>query len=281
MLISPPKRMPSYIHEGPFAPAPLRAASALALGALLLAAAGCESAAITSVRTHAANDFQCNESELRVEQLEGRTYRAQGCGQSDQYTCFDEPASRGYATVCNRNIGPTRWRSDAPRAAPLLEPPSGAGGFAFGATEDETRGVCQQAGHVYAPGDPASCDGVVAAVGAPARAALRYCAGKLCSVSLQVELPQNEDVAHGLARWRDTLASKYGGPSASQTDIPDQCLADVTPCLLDRTGTIRFDWHWRSHQSIALLPRVHDAQRRSVELDYAAGETTPGPTPGL
>jgi hypothetical protein len=290
MLISAPKRTPSHLHTGHLAPTPRREVSVLALGGLLLAATGCSFPESSEVRTLAASDFQCDDSEMRVEQLGASTYLATGCGQSEQYTCSSQSVSRGRAMICARDVAETRWRSDAPPTPPqLLEPPSGAGGFAFGASEEETRRVCERAGHVYAARSealeggrtaPASCDGVAAEVGGPAHAALGYCAGKLCAVSLRVELPENENLAHGLARWRDALTQRYGGPSASHAEIPDRCLADVAPCLRDRTGTIWFDWQWRSHRRMALAPLVDRAPRTSVEINFVAGETT-APTPGL
>jgi hypothetical protein len=240
-----------------------------------------------TVRYRAASDFGCGTSEVQVEQLGASTYVATGCGQSDQYTCGGRWVhGEGHVLECARDIASSASPGIAPSPAPplaLLEPPSGAGGFAFGASEDEERRVCEHAGHAYASqGDGrASCDGVATGVGAPARATLGYCAGKVCAVSLQVDLAPNENLSRALVRWKSALVERYGGPSASLASVPAQCVDDVTPCLLDRSGNIRFDWRWGSRQLISLGAEIDEAQHPSVSVAYVAPPASATRAPGL
>jgi hypothetical protein len=261
---------------------------------LLPSAAGCHLHEGT-VRARAASDFGCNESEIEVEEIPGSTYRATGCGQSNEYTCTMGRGLFGPEEVCVSDNSHPRSTGDAPsRAAPpappspppaaaLGEPPSGAGGFTFGSGEDDTRHTCEQAGHTYGAGaaGSASCDGVAADVGAPARAGLTYCGGKLCAVSLKVDLAAGETIARALAHWKAALVERYGDATRSQVNVPSACNEDVTPCLLDRSGTIRFDWHWKSLQRISLSPQVDEAKKAWVSISYTAAEAARARAPGL
>ncbi|HEY3822703.1 MAG TPA: hypothetical protein VGL81_36310 [Polyangiaceae bacterium] len=254
------------------------AASLLALGGALACAAGCV-VPEREVRVRAASDFGCGDSQIQVEQLGASTYLATGCGQSDQYTC----ETRWKDLVCARDVAAsTAWQTDSlqPRPpAPLLDPPPGAGGFAFGASEDDARRACEQAGHAYAPGENghASCNGLAAEIGAPASATLDYRDGKVSAVWLQIALVPNENIARALTRWKAALVGQYGGPSASLVTVPSTCVDDVTPCLLDRSGSIRFDWRWRE-RLISVAPQVDGSTRPSVIIEYVA---LPQVRPGL
>jgi hypothetical protein len=70
-------------------------------------------------------------------------------------------------------------------------------------------------------------------------------------------------------QWRAALVERYGRPS-EHVDMPDACLDHVTPCLLDGTGKVRFDWQWRSREQITLAPQIDDARRASIVVRYAA-----------
>ncbi len=112
----------------------------------------------------------------------------------------------------------------APALRGLRKSPSAAGGFSFGSSEEDTRQICLQAGHVYATGAAglATCDGTAADVGGPARATFTYCDGELCGVSLDVGLAPAEDPSRSLLRWKNALVDKYGSPSDSDENIPGQ-----------------------------------------------------------
>lgn len=242
-----------------------------------LSAAGCVTA--SDIRAQAASDFGCPHVEVDTMSL--NNFEASGCGQTAQYFVND-----------GQIIGPIERPADSPAVIvqsvppappPLREPPSGAGGFAFGASEDEARRACEQAKHTYTTdaGGRGSCDGVAADVGAPARAALTYCDGKVCAVSLAIAVAANDDLAHALVRWKDALVDKYGGPTSSHAHIPDSCDGDVTPCLRDKHGQIRFDWRWRAGQHIALTTGAGGGQKAWVEIGYSAPTSPPPKRPGL
>jgi hypothetical protein len=239
----------------------------------------------SQVRSLAAGDLDCPSSDIQIEQLGGSAYLAKGCGMVEQYDCKNR--HYGYHDlVCERetqSYGPTVGA--APTAPPptLLGAATGGGGFVFGATEDDARRTCEQAGHTYAHEADGSgtCDGVAADVGAPARATFGFCDGKVCGVTLQIDLAPGESPARALVRWKEALVQRYGGPSATRTNMPSQCESDVTPCLVDRTGTIRFYWQWPSRERIALWPEIDDAQRATMSIAYIGPRKPSAKTPGL
>jgi hypothetical protein len=249
---------------------------------------GCEFEASGTVRARAASDFGCSDSEIEVERVPGSSYRATGCGQTNLYTC--EPGRGGDPVCVSDNANPRSTREEprasappGPPASPLRDPSSGAGGFVFGASEDDARRTCEQAGHAYSA-DAAghgSCAGLAAEVGGPARAGLTYCAGKLCAVSLKVARAPQEDVARTLARWKAAVSEKYGDATASHSNVPDECRDDLTFCLIHRSASVRFDWQWRSGQRITLSPQVDDSQTAWVNISYMAPEAVQSRTSGL
>jgi hypothetical protein len=247
-----------------------------ALGALAIAASGCTTEIL---RSRAASDLQCDRQAVQVDEEGYGRYVAHGCGDSATYFVTDR-----HGTVIGPIESPKAEAEVAPAPPPLRESPSAAGGFSFGASEDDTRRACLQAGHVYAKDAAglATCDGTAADVGGPARASFGYCEGRLCRVSLDVGLAPAEDPSRALVRWRNALAEKYGSPSDSHEDIPSQCRHDVTPCLLDKSGSISFDWEWASQQRITLSTEVDDGARPLLNISYAAAPSNTKVTaPGL
>jgi hypothetical protein len=249
-----------------------RAALLLALVAVAMATAGCT---LENIRRRAANDLQCNAQTVQVEDDGDGRYVASGCGDSATYYTVGR-----YGGI----IGPidTAKPEVAPAPRQLLESPSGAGGFAFGASEELTRRACLQAGHVYTrdAAGLATCDGVAADVGAPARATFTYCEGGLCRVSLDVGIAPAEDPSRALVRWKTALVDKYGSPSDSRADIPGSCSRNVTPCLLAKSGSISFDWQWASRERITLSTEVDDSARPWLNIVYVAAPSKPN-APGL
>lgn len=245
-----------------------------------------------AVRARAASDFSCDESEVEVEEVSGTTYRASGCGKSNEYTCSPQSAAVGIgATLCvSDNANPSVAGGGVPAvptpvapAAPQFvpgDPPSGAGGFALGASEADTRRACEQAGHGYqvTASPHGTCDGLVAEVGAPARAELTFCAGTLCAVALVVDPVGGESLPRALAHWKAAVSEKYGPPTNADLKIPSSCNDDVTPCLVDGTGAIRYRWQWPSRQLIVVSPQFDAARHPHVRLSYELGAAK---SPGL
>jgi hypothetical protein len=174
-----------------------------------------------------------------------------------------------------------RPSATAPRAqSTLAGAPTGAGGFEFHASAEDVRRACEQAAHTYAQatGGPDTCDGLPSGIGAPAHAALTYCEGKLCVVSLSTDLVGGASLGPALMRWRVALTERYGNPTTTRSDVPSSCSTDVTPCLMDGTGHISFEWRWPSGEGIALSHEVDAGGRPHVRLTYSvSGVKTSAP----
>jgi hypothetical protein len=61
---------------------------------LLLAATGCSTTA-TAVRDTAAQELACPRSAIKLQRVDGRIYRATGCGGSVEVACYDPQQSTG------------------------------------------------------------------------------------------------------------------------------------------------------------------------------------------
>jgi hypothetical protein len=219
------------------------------------------------LRSRAANDLQCDRQAVQVDDEGNGRYVAHGCGESATYFVTGRRSD-----IIGPIESPKAQAVVLPARPPLRESPSAAGGFPFGASEEETRRACLQAGHVYTTDATGlrTCDGTAADVGAPARATFTYCQGKLCRVSLDVGLATADDPSRALVKWRNALTEKYGSPSDSHEDIPGPCRHDVTPCLLDGSGSISFDWQWASQERITLSTEVGDSARPWLNISYVA-----------
>jgi hypothetical protein len=264
-----------------------RPSGTLSLVTIVSATAACSASG--TVRARAAYDLQCDKSEIEVENIGGMTYSASGCGHTNVYTCpkLNVCASdNAQPQVAPASGPPEPQRASSPNAPVTVsahDPPTGAGGFTFRADEDDVRAACANSGHVYASTAPAhaTCDGLPAGIGAAARADLTFCSGQLCVVALHAELAPTANLARAVARWRAALGERYGEPTSTTANIPSQCNDDVTPCLVDRSATMRFEWCWPSHEHIALSPQVDDAGKPWVSLSYSNAETGPVSAPGL
>jgi hypothetical protein len=265
--------------------------AALLSGAGLLSGCGRASGV---VHERAAHEFNCPEEDIQVESIGGTTYRASGCGEVAVYTC-SRTFSGGYAIPCVRDdavpssAGPTpQIATEAPRAAPasrLGDPPDGAGGFAFGMTDGDAKKSCEQSGHGYSKvtAETLMCDGLPVDVGTPAKGRLRFCAEKLCAVSLELVPVPNETFMQTLLRFKALLAEKYGEPTKSETQVPLACNRTLGACLADERAKVRFEWRWPSRQGIVawLGTQPHDAGRVGVHVEYSSPALFRPKAPGL
>ncbi len=161
--------------------------------------------------------------------------------------------------------------------------PTGAGGFSFHQSAEDIRHACEQASHAYgqaAASGQDTCDGLASGIGAPARAAFSYCEGKLCAVALTTDLVAGASLGPALVRWRVALTERYGNPTATRSDVPSNCSTDVTPCLIDGTGHISFEWRWPTGEGILVSHEVDAGGRPHIRFAYTVSNVKAG-APGL
>lgn len=202
------------------------------------------------VHDRAVADLGCTE--VRVEHVAGGTFEATGCGKTATYTCVNQSCVHDDATSQKgTTTGASAPAGTAQTASARLAPPAGAGGFDLGSTDAQARAACESAGHACASnGASSTCDGLPTEVGPPAKAALRFCAGKLCGVALTIERP-TETLEQSVLRWKRALLDKYGRQTATKNEVPSDC-KDLASCALTHRATVSIEWNWPTGESIAL-----------------------------
>jgi hypothetical protein len=176
----------------------------------------------------------------------------------------------------------TSETSGAAGAAPQVDAPTGAGGFAFGSTEADAKRICEQAGHLYSSTSPGrgACDGVAADVGSAAKAQLDYCQEKACGVALVLPLRPGENLAQGVVHWKATLSAKYGKPTISTGSGPTDCQDDLSRCLVTGRATVQIIWKWASGHRISLEVAGQVQGSAMLRISYRA-PTQVAAAPGL
>jgi hypothetical protein len=72
------------------------------LAALAIAASACAYEPEETLRARAANDFKCDEDNVKVFSIAGSTYQAKGCGKSGVYDCTRSSIYETFACIPER-----------------------------------------------------------------------------------------------------------------------------------------------------------------------------------
>ena len=171
----------------------------------------------------------------------------------------------------------TQGEAAASAGAPEGPPPTGAAGFVFAASVDETADACRSAGHDWTAGDrTARCGGLASNLNLDAYATFELCEEKVCSIRLIVPPGASDDM-----RWharmvslRERLTKKYGEPKADDEDLRAACGTYPKDCTGLPNLRAKYEWLWSSGQEIT-LEVVSDLPRGPlVTLTYAAPART-------
>lgn len=115
-------------------------------------------------------------------------------------------------------------------------------------------------------GASSTCDALPTEVGQPAKATLRFCAGKLCGLALIIERP-SETLEQSVLRWKRALLDKYGRQTATKNEVPSDC-KDLASCALAHRATVSIEWK-PSGEAIALS--VIDTNAAGADAPKAVG----------
>ena len=239
--------------------------------ALLALGCGAGPTAASVARTRAAAEFGCPEELVWTEVVSGPTIHATACGHEATYTCPPSADGRGHFTrACIRE--PDGPHGDA------AQTPSGGGGVRFGASAEQVKTVCQEAGFQYEGKDPdAQCSGTPVDLGAPGRVRPVFCGGAVCEIDVVLSPPPSGylDVYRSL---RDRLVGRYGKPHSTKKDT-DRCHSDATACVVSGDASFGYRWQWPSRHSVTLLTRAIDGSARVV-ISFVAPERADVVQPG-
>ncbi len=144
----------------------------------------------------------------------------------------------------------------SPEAADRPEPPSGAAGYALGATETETQTACTKNGgqwQVSAQGTACipkdTTEGRIKAI-----QILDFCAGRLCWI--HVALTPLSESSEAWLQTMDYLAGRleerYGAPNDAKVQLPEHCRTQLYQCLQQADAEVILTWVWPSEHAVQL-----------------------------
>lgn len=177
------------------------------------------------------------------------------------------------------NAAPAPTPSAAPPARAL---PEGVAGFRFGNTVEQSKKICEDAGHQFLLSDGVGrCSSSVVDLQAPGEVKLSYCSNQACGIEVTL-LPQADNYARYIMQLSKQLASRYGEKSANKSEL-GRCptyAKDLAQCVLQNTASVQYEWSWPSKHQVTLRTD-HPTDQAVVVLSYAtadyAGAHAPGP----
>lgn len=185
------------------------------------------------------------------------------------YYCEGDPSGRGARPAAGQAAG------GASAGGPPTTP-EGAGGFKFTMTAQEAERACTTPGYTWARNDDqATCSSTIVNVGAPARAVLSLCGGKVCAVRVLVR----EEAQKLLGRYDElyrTIHGKYGQPAIQRLPVPAACAADLAACVSSGQAPQGAEWRWADRHTIRMR-LIADEGAPVIELEYLHPLQAPGP----
>ena len=261
----------------------MRTGSTMALAAAAAAALGCGGSLAAKTAPHVgcksyeittSDETRIGDAHAWMATCQGRWYR---CSHAHRATeCAD--ASPG---ATSNQVRPQE--DDAPKIA-RTAPPTGAGGFEFGAEIDAASRLCTGAGNAWKelPGDLYECSRPPADVGFAAVAGVEACDGRVCGVQIIADAA-DAGALQWVARYtraRAAFAQKYGGVYATSSNgMGGACVGDeLGACFVDGRASASSTWTWRTGQTIELSVGKGSGGTRPIALRILyRGHARPGP----
>ena len=115
------------------------------------------------------------------------------------------------------------------------------------------------------------CSGTPAAVGFDSKVALQFCGQKLCQLHVIAGTTPTSSVRERFDKWRGKLDEKYGTPTRSEIQVPDECAQDFVGCIKTGRAVAKVEWRWHGGRSILLMVRFGGCGREGNRLVRDAG----------
>lgn len=150
-------------------------------------------------------------------------------------------------------------------------PPQGAGGFDFGMSAADAQQRCEAAGHQWSTSgeELGHCSGTAMALGFAARATLRFCAGGVCGVTL--ELRPNGTWSQNVVSLKAKLEGKYGAAEAATRGIPSDCRSEdaFKRCLDSQKLELKYSWQWAGGEAVKMtVGKAATTDTSTIRLFY-------------
>lgn len=155
--------------------------------------------------------------------------------------------------LCSFFAIPVLAQEGTPHFSPSGRHISGSGpaelaGFRFGDSPRRARRACARArGRWSEEGPVARCTRVARATGFPGKAALRFCDGALCEVSLSHTSADPTAIADAYVQLRRAMESSFGAPTSGRVHADEGCVTQLeegssAACFADANATARLFW---------------------------------------
>ena len=152
----------------------------------------------------------------------------------------------------------------------LRDAPTGALGFTFGASVEESQTSCTGASLGWtASGRAFVCDGSPVSLGLPGQVRLNFCDGKLCRIIAMAKPSSLSDAGYrqGVERFSAALSRKYGAPTKQVSKMPNWCRHELLKCLQRKEASIEERWEWPNGSRIRLTVQ-QGQQEPSIVIVY-------------
>ena len=164
--------------------------------------------------------------------------------------------------------------------APLDEPgrsqapPTGGGGYEFGASQAEAQARCTSSQGQWRGGAASACMTRNDAAGASLLTVLEFCAGALCRVHsvATFDAPDAKTWLSAFEHLRRELQNVYGPPDDSDADLPADCEAHFSDCVRAGRATARMRWFWEDGHAVMLRLGSAQGVPAGISVSYAKSE---------
>jgi hypothetical protein len=191
----------------------------------------------------------------------------------------------GNAYFCSGEKGAAVTTKPAPKPAspPVAEKPlpEGVAGFRFGNTVEQTKKLCEDAGHQFTLADTlGTCSNSVVDLHAPGEVKITFCDNQACRIEVDLR-PQSENYARFILDLSKQLSSRYGEKSTNKSQL-SKCpkyAEELAQCVLNDTANVLYEWSWPSKHVVSLSTE-HTSLQSFVALSYGAPDYTKTHAPG-
>lgn len=234
-----------------------------------------------SLIEYAMNDLRNQAAALGANYIQNDSPQLGVAGGANSGSTTSTATVSGTAYLCSKRKGEGAAASSAAASAATAKksPPSGAAGFTFGSSVEDSMAACTEKHEWAATADTSfTCSGTPKAVGVDASTALKFCGGVLCKIDLVVKTSSDEskEWLSGLTGLEKSLEKKYGPPEQKKK-LPSECRDNILPCVREGTAWVKYIWEFESHTTITLRMSNKPGPEAAIRVTYAQEAASEGP----
>jgi hypothetical protein len=158
------------------------------------------------------------------------------------------------------------------------EPPTGGGGFDFGAKVEKVRAKCTaERGKFAQSGQVSTCLSQHAEAGATLITLVEYCRGVACRIHSLVVLDRTdaESWLVPFEHLRRQLQGLYGAPDESHKQFPADCETEFADCVRSGKASATLRWRWDDGHAVMLRLGTTEQVPAAISVSYSDAPTAP------